>query len=107
MVARTEKVKDRVRRILQEYPPTRGDDCQLLFRYLRRYHPDIRFSPKQFEALLYMPSPETLTRRRREIQIALPDLRPTERTVKKRARNEHAYHGYYGKGMALSDFEVD
>ena len=108
MVARAEKVKARVERILREFPSARGDDTLMIFRYLSRYHPECRLSFKQFKSLLFIPAFETMSRRRRELQNEHLELRPTERVIRKRARNEHAHHSYYGTGnMTLQDYEVE
>jgi len=106
MIARTIRVKDKVKDILKTWPSTRGDDVLLVYRYLRRYHPDVRLSAAQFEALLFIPSFETITRRRREVQIEYPDLRPTDRVTGKRKRNERATSNYYGKGLTLADYDT-
>lgn len=109
MLKRTEKVKDRVRRILLQFPATKGDDTLLTYRYLREFHPQVRLTFAQFEALLYIPAFETIRRRRQELQAEVPDLRPTERVIRKRKRNEEATHNYYGKKMdlTLTDFNGD
>ena len=104
MVARTERVKDRVEKILKEWPSTRGDDRLLQWRYLRAYT-GVRLSFSQFESLRIMPSPETITRRRREIQAENEELKPTTRVRIKRKVREAALHNQFGKGLKLTDFQ--
>jgi len=67
MVARAEKVKARVEKILRDYPPARGDDTLMIYKYLCRYHPEVKFKFEQFEALLFIPAFETMRRRRAEL----------------------------------------
>jgi hypothetical protein len=104
MIARGERVKDRVMELLEKYPQTRGDDLQLAFRFYRAYT-GIRIKFSTFQALLMAPAPETISRRRRECQNEHPELKPTERVVGKRARARTAYSHRFGKGLTLQDFE--
>jgi hypothetical protein len=116
MVQRTEKVKDRVAYILTQYPQTRGDDLQLVWRYYQLYT-NVRIKFSDFKALLMCPAPETISRRRRELQeserkavengeILLSDTNylPREKTIKKREDYRMATSHYYGKGMTLGDY---
>lgn len=117
MVARTEKVKDRVAHLLKTYPQTKGDDLQLIWKYYQKYT-DVRISFQNFKSLLMCPSPETIRRRRQELQqperqavangeISLADCQylPRERTERKRHNYKEALKHYYGKGLTLNDFE--
>ena len=116
MVNRAEKVKDRVAYILTQYPQTRGDDLQLVWRYYQLYT-NVRIKFSDFKALLMCPAPETISRRRRELQeperaavekgeIELSETRylPREKTEKKREDYRTATSHYYGKGMTLGDY---
>lgn len=116
MVLRTEKVKDRVKHILTMFPQTKGDDLQLMWRYYQLYTP-IRIKFSTFKELLMCPSPETIRRRRQEIQaperkavengeIKLEDTNylPRGKTIVKRQDYRQAMKNYYGKGLTLADY---
>ena len=118
MLARSEKVKDRVAWLLTRYPQCKGDDLQLMWRYYKHYtHIRIQFS--DFKELLMSPSTETIRRRRQELQkpekdalargdIELEDCQylPKERTIKKRHNYRVALKAYYGNGqLNLGDFQ--
>ena len=79
---------------------------QLAWRYYLKYT-GIRLKFSDFRELLLAPAPETLSRRRRELQREYPHLMPTERTKKKRQRNEEANHNYYSAGLTLNDFATE
>lgn len=106
MVERTYRVRDRVREILQEFPSSRGNDTLLIYRYLRRFHPEVRITFTAFEAMMRVPAFETIRRRRQELQVEEPELRPTLRTMRKRYRREKAMRHDFGKGMTLEDYTV-
>ena len=117
MLARSEKVKDRVAWLLKRYPQTKGDDLQLVWRYYKAYT-NIRIKFVDFKELLMSPAPETIRRRRQELQqiekqgleageITLDDCQylPKERTIKKRHNYRNALKAYYGNGqLNLGDF---
>lgn len=117
MVERTEKVKDRVKHIITEYPQTKGDDLQLVWRYYQVYT-NVRIKFSVFKDLLMCPSPETIRRRRQEIQaiernsvdagvIRLEECQylPTAKTLKKRKDYRTAMTNYHGRCLKLTDFE--
>jgi hypothetical protein len=107
MLEKTERVKDRVKIIYETYPSTRGDDRLLIKRYLDRFCPQVRLTATQFEALRSIPSFESIRRRGQELRVENPDLQPREKTVRKRARREHAFRNYYGKReLKITDFLV-
>lgn len=96
-------IKEKVHRILLKYPATRGDDRLLLFYYLRAYC-SVKLTFRQFEELRKIPSPDTLTRRRQEIQAKNENMRPTPKTQLKRELLQEANRNYFGKGLKLTDF---
>ena len=103
MVSRKVRIKDKVKAILEDYPSTRGDDRLLQYRFLEKYSP-VKLAFHEFEELRRLFSPETLPRRRRELQKEFPELRPLKRTTAKRERAENAERNYYGNGMTLADY---
>jgi hypothetical protein len=103
MLARGVTVKARVKEILIEIPQTKGDDLLLIYHYWRR-HDFIRISFSKFKDLIYATSPESIRRRRQELQHDNAELRATERVVHKRERNEEAHRHYYGNGTRLTDY---
>ena len=99
------KVKpDMVEQILRSYPASKGDDRLLIYYFLKTYTP-IRLSIKTIDNLRRCPSFETLRRRRQELILEHPELRPSDRVQKKRSVRAKAFKDYYGKGLKLSDFE--
>ena len=117
MLERGLKVKDRVAWILKRYPQTKGDDLLLTWQYYKHYT-NIRIKFVDFKELLMSPAPETLRRRRQELQqpekqalengeITLDDCQylPKERTIRKRHNYRNALKAYYGNGqLNLGDF---
>lgn len=103
MVKRTVPVKKRVESLLEQFPECRGDDMQLAYRYYKRYS-GIRITFSDFKSLRTAVRPETISRRRREVQAARSDLKPTDKTQAKRSRRERAFAGEFGKGMTLIDY---
>jgi len=99
MIRNKPTIERRVKHILEEYPPSRGDDRLLQWKYLRAFTP-VRLSFTTFEQLrMTMPSPESITRARRKIQAqeANANLRPTKRVRIKRKGLEGANTAYYGQ----------
>lgn len=96
MIENKPTIEKRVKQILEIYPQTRGDDVLLHYRYLRDFTP-VRLSFATFKQLLYIPSPESITRARRKIQAseANAHLRPTKRVRHKREGLEGANRAYY------------
>ncbi len=96
-----DKIKPKVKYILEKYPETKGDDILLVWRYYREFYSDkIRFSFRQFRNLLELPAMESITRNRRFIQKPMSDggeLRPTKRTQRKRLRRENLLRQYSRK----------
>jgi len=85
---------------------------QLLMRYYKRYT-NVRLTMSQFKDLLSAPAPETLSRRRRELQnqkdeegcLIHPELQPTDRVRRKRISNQVVHEHYYGNGqISLTDY---
>jgi hypothetical protein len=117
MLARGEKVKDRVAWLLKRYPQCKGDDLQLMWRYYQHYT-EIRITFTNFKQLLMAPSMETVRRRRQELQspekqalengeITIEDCQylPKDRTLRKRHNYHVALKAYYGNGqLNLGDF---
>ena len=106
---RNQVIKDRVHSVLLDYPATRGDDLALAMRYYRRYYPFIK-SLWDLERASYegrVPTPDTLSRRRRELVYdeGHAELLPREGTQRKRLKNAVVYWGYYGL-KPLMDFEA-
>ena len=105
MFLKTATVKAHVKEVYLDYPSTRGDDRLLIWRYLRRFHPNIRLTFKQFDELRSIPSFETIRRRGQELRAEIPALQPKERTQQKRYRRSEAFRHYYGDGqLHVSDF---
>jgi uncharacterized protein (DUF58 family) len=98
MIRNKPTIEKRVKLILEEYPPSRGDDVLLQYRYLRAFTP-VRLSFHAFKQLLFIPSPESITRARRKIQAqeANAHLRPTKRVRHKREGLEGANAAYYAQ----------
>ena len=117
MWAKSDSVKLRVHQLLVAIPGTRGDDRLLEIFYRVRYEGWKPWRAMPMNDAIQMVrrwmSPDTLVRRRQEIQNALnpdgsyryPHLRPTKRTARKRETREEAVHNYYGGGYRLTDFE--
>ena len=117
MLERGLKVKDRVAWLLKRYPQCKGDDLQLTWQYYKHYT-EVRITFETFKALLMCPAPETIRRRRQELQqiekqgleageITLDDCQylPKERTITKRHNYRNALKAYYGNGqLNLGDF---
>lgn len=101
MIKNKPKLEQRVRMILEEYPPTRGDDVLLYRKYLYLFT-NVRLTAQQFKQLLCIPSPESISRARRKVQEPTsehPKLMPTERTKRKRVILEDVNRAYYGDGQ--------
>lgn len=60
------KVRDRVEYLFQQYPSTKGNRNELIFRYYRVFEPWLGIKLRDFNALLEMTSPETIRRRAQE-----------------------------------------
>lgn len=80
-------VKHKVRFILEKYPPSKGNDVILLYRYYQHFGNGVKIKAEVFEQLLAVTSPESITRARRLIQEGGEYL-PSERVQKKRRRRE-------------------
>jgi len=100
-------ITSRVRELLKNKPPTRGNYASATFYYWRTYH-DINITLKQFNDIFYLASPETIGRAIRHIQAAEKKkmkeglnydkrLLPTDRVLKKRRINKVAHKIYYSK----------
>jgi hypothetical protein len=66
-IAKIRVVRERVRYVLEHYPSTKGNDRELMFRYYRIFEPWTGFRVRDFDALLSMTNPETIRRRRQEL----------------------------------------
>lgn len=128
MIERNETHHEMVLERLRAVPRTRGDDLQLWLAVLRKYYwryvkvqtrdgsLSIMFS--HFSHSFYIPMPESIRRRRQEIQSEEKakkkmgkeydeKLLPTERVQRKRERNELAHTHRFGTGnMTLEDFSL-
>lgn len=120
MVARTLKVKDQARAILEQWPQARGNDSIGIFRWLRRYYPELRISFTQFEVLLRTPTFETYRRRAQELrhdcqarhdsgeteQYGEGCICASERVKKKRFIRAVAFKHHFGNGqLTINDCE--
>jgi len=143
MWERSKKVKQFMKRLLGFKPTTRGSNWTAIIYYLHyfvsnklvhvHFGKHITITLKGWDALFLIPSPETIRRRRAEIQNAkeyntygsgwmdalfaglkedspgvewrwkYPDLRPSERTIIKRKAREQAVRNNYGSGYSLED----
>lgn len=99
LLAKLKTYKARVKYILEQYPQATGDDRILQWRYLKVFYPKVRITYKQFSDLRKMPAPETLSRCRRLLQADNPDLRPTDKTVRKRRARAHTFKSVLGEGI--------
>lgn len=101
MIKNKPTIEKRVKSILEQYPQARGDDVLLQWRYLRDFTP-VRLSFSTFKQLLFIPSPESITRARRKIQAQEGNihLRPTKRVRHKREGLEGANRAYYRQDKA-------
>lgn len=89
-----EKAKTFMRRvayILSKYPSCKGDDNQLIYRYWREFHPEVRMTFPDFERLMSLTRAESIVRFRRWINEKgvvvdgqLRYFRPTPETTSKR-----------------------
>lgn len=128
MHKRNEKHKIMVEETMHNIPQATGDDNLLYFQVLRKYYWRIvRISMKDgfsmtcasFKDFFMLPSFESIRRRRQEIQakekkkilrgeITSSDLLPTERTIRKRKRNENAQRHYQSNGqLSISDYSLE
>lgn len=99
MLAKTEKVKDRVEFILNKYPQAKGDYRILDWHYCRLFT-GVRLSFANFKKLRACPSFETIHRRYREI-CKEKGYAPSERVQMKRERRQLAFQHNYGKNRQL------
>jgi hypothetical protein len=81
----------RVQHILERYPSCKGDDNQLIYRYWREYHPEVKMTFPQFEKLMSLTRAESIVRFRRWINergiVVNGELKrylPTPETTSKR-----------------------
>jgi len=77
-------VKQKVRKVLEKYPSTRGDYRLLYYYYIKEYCPFLTLTFREFSDLFNQPSPETISRCARKIFSEEPSLLPSEKTQKKR-----------------------
>ena len=78
-------VKARVRIILTEFPETRDDDFWLLIRYYQRFHPELKIYA-EYRAIPGIVAPESIRRKRQEVQNDEGDLGPLNpKVAEKRA----------------------
>jgi hypothetical protein len=105
---RSDSIKRRVARVLEEHQCARGDDRLLAFYYWRTFN-GLTMSCKQynhlFDVIRSAPSADTITRRRRELLAeGRNDLRPSEGTLLKRCKRELVFREFYAQ-KPLTDFE--
>ena len=92
-----EKIKSRVRNVLEKYPSAKGDYRILWYYYVRSYCPKIRIRITDFEALRAMPSPESISRNCRFLQES-GEFEASARVQRKRKRLENLQREYWKKG---------
>ena len=84
--------------ILSELPPTRNDDCLLMWEVCRRLTPNLlnkSFSDVMlFHTELGLPNIKTVERCRRKAQEKFPDLQATKEKKKQRKEEEKKYEEY-------------
>lgn len=86
--------KEIVAQLCRVYPSIKGDYRLLYYRYLRQA--GLHINLKEFDLLRTLYSPETVTRRYRELADENPaDYAPTEATLSKRRKNEKVYRAYF------------
>lgn len=106
MVKNKPRIEDLVKDLLIKHPQARGDDMILLWQFYRQFS-GIRIKFGQFKSLLMAPAAESITRARRKVQTEHPDLKPTQRVVRKRKVNEEACRDYYGQGILSLDHYME
>ena len=87
-------IKRRVESLLEQYPKLRDDDRALLQAYYRRYT-GVRLSERMVNALFFAPSPETIFRRRRELQNEREELRGSFGNERKRGKLAFIYKEHF------------
>jgi putative component of toxin-antitoxin plasmid stabilization module len=86
--------KELVATLCRVYPSVKGDYRLLYYRYLRSQ--GLHLNIQEFDLLRTLYSPETITRRYRELANDNPaDYAPTEATLSKRRKNEKVYRAYF------------
>jgi hypothetical protein len=86
--------KELVKELCRVYPSVKGDYRLLYYRYLRSQ--GLHLNVQEFDLLRTLYSPETITRRYRELANDNPtDYAPTEATLSKRRKNEKVYRAYF------------
>lgn len=83
------RIYDRVVEICKEFPPAKANDNILVWRYIRKYHPEIKISFRTFLQLKTIPSFESITRMRRKA-VEKHDIDQTPKTRAKRKQREQA-----------------
>lgn len=106
MVKNKPRIEDLVKDLLIKHPQARGDDMILLWQFYRQFS-GIRIKFGQFKSLLMAPAAESITRARRKVQTEHPNLKPTQRVVRKRKVNEEACRDYYGQGILSLDHYME
>lgn len=97
------KVKDVVAGVCERYPSCRGDYRLLLWRVWRAY--GLRIDFKTFEQIRSAPSPETVSRRFRELKEEEPEKYAASfETECKRSKNEKVFRSYYGRKNNLTNW---
>jgi len=86
--------KHLVAELCRVYPSVKGDYRLLYYRYLRSQ--GLHLNVQEFDLFRTLYSPETITRRYRELANDNPvDYAPTEATLTKRRKNEKVYRAYF------------
>lgn len=94
-----DKYRSLVHRILLKYPAARNSDTVLWDRVVKEICPEVAKMP--FEQAIYvheLPSPYSISRRRREWQAKDPDCMSDEQVARYRAKLELEYREEYGRG---------
>ena len=87
----SKKLGEQVHAVLQDYPRTRDSDDELVYVYVRMYHdePDISLRRwLQLVARRELPSYASLSRTRRRLQRAHPELRGKKYDLRQAASHE-------------------
>lgn len=95
---RAKDVEKVVKRILTEYPETRGDDFLLLLRVYIEYYEDVNIASFEYVMLNHnemgLPSFTSVRRARQKIQAECEELKAPKRVCKARAKKEVEYREY-------------
>lgn len=89
--------KSVVKKVLHQYPSTRSSDKLLLVYVMKKYGAVNNSQDFNVKNFMSMPSCETITRCRREIQNDEGLYKPIEEVVIARGNREQEIKNYYGR----------